>query len=129
YGIYDFADRNGVTHKIGMDKLFERQIMKGSRDEIPDAYERASPIARVHPAAPPFMVIHGTRDSLASLADARHFVEALRKTSRAPTVHVELPGAQHAFEIFHSPRALHAIHGVARFLAWARSRYLAEREG
>ena len=33
----------------------------------------------------------------------------------------ELPGAEHAFEIMHSPRTEHAIDGVERFLEWVRA--------
>ncbi|MCA9770942.1 MAG: prolyl oligopeptidase family serine peptidase, partial [Myxococcales bacterium] len=74
--------------------------------------------------APPFFVIHGDSDSLAPLDGARRFVEALRKTSRSAVAFAVLPGAQHGFEVFASARALHAINGVERFLAWAHGLYL-----
>ncbi|MBZ0253052.1 MAG: alpha/beta hydrolase, partial [Candidatus Methylomirabilis sp.] len=127
YGVYDFMDRHGVAHRNGIDGLLERSVMKGSQDEIPEEWEKASPIARIHPEAPPFFVVHGDRDSLVSVHDARHFVEFLRKTSRAPVAYAELPGAQHAFEVFASPRTLHTVNAVERFLAWVYSRYLPER--
>ena len=34
-------------------------------------------------------------------------------------VYAELPGAQHAFEIFRSVRTLHVVRGTERWLAWA----------
>jgi hypothetical protein len=40
-------------------------------------------------------------------------------------VYAELPGAQHAFELFHSPRTHHVIRGVHRFLGTVYSEYLA----
>jgi hypothetical protein len=39
-------------------------------------------------------------------------------------VFVELPGAQHAFELFHSPRTHHVIRGVYRFLGSVHSEHL-----
>ena len=63
------------------------------------------------------MILHGTRDSLAPLLGARRFRDELRKVTKAPVVWVELPGAQHAFEIFPSVRAAAAIAGVEQFCA------------
>jgi hypothetical protein len=37
----------------------------------------------------------------------------------------ELPGAQHAFEVFPSERTSHAIRGVERFVDWVYSRHRA----
>jgi hypothetical protein len=37
--------------------------------------------------------------------EAREFVRALREKSRAPVHYLEMKGAQHAFEIFHSARS------------------------
>jgi hypothetical protein len=42
-------------------------------------------------------------------------------------VYAEIPGAQHAFEIFPSLRSTFVIQGVERFLAWVYSRYARER--
>jgi hypothetical protein len=38
-------------------------------------------------------------------------------------VYAELPGAQHAFEIFPSVRTHHTVHAVERFLAVVRSEH------
>jgi acetyl esterase/lipase len=51
---------------------------------------------------------------------ARSFVRALRAVSRSPVAYAEIPGGQHAFEVFHSPRADRTLDGVFRFLAWLR---------
>ena len=90
-------------------------------EEQRERWERASPTSRVHADAPPFLVIHGTHDSFAFVEDAREFVRALRDVSRKPVVYAELPGAQHAFDIFHSPRSRHAVNATARFLEYVRS--------
>jgi acetyl esterase/lipase len=68
---------------------------------------------------------NGSHDSLAPVAGARAFSEQLRAESRAPVVSLELPGAQHAFEVFHSPRTHHVVHAVHRFLATIHAAHLA----
>jgi acetyl esterase/lipase len=72
--------------------------------------------------APPFFVIHGDKDTLAPVEDARTFVEHLRAVSAEPVLYAEMRGAQHAFEIFPSMRAANVIEGVERFLTtiWER---------
>jgi acetyl esterase/lipase len=116
YGIYDFLDRGGFLAHDGMKRLLAKHVMKASPETDRSAYEAASPVDRVHAGAPPFLVVHGTHDTLAPVGGARHFAEALRETSRAKVVYLEVPGAQHAFEIFPSVRTRHVVDGVARFL-------------
>ncbi len=121
YGVYDFLDRHGERGKAAMAPFLSRLVMKSSPERDREAWEKASPIARVHAGAPPFFVIHGTHDSLAYVEDTRHFVSALRAVSRQPVVYAELPGAQHAFDVFHSTRSAHAVEAVTRFVErlWA----------
>lgn len=119
YGIYDLA---GVTGKAA---LRVRNVFLGPRvfkrnpkqDIVP--FEKASPLLRVNPEAPPFYVIHGVNDTLAPVQQARLFVEALRKTSGAAVAYTELTGTQHAFDVFPSLRSQHSVRGVERFLRWA----------
>jgi acetyl esterase/lipase len=119
YGIFDFRDRFGFRGKKDpLRKGFERYIVKRPRDEAFDVYDRASPMSHLRPDAPPSLVIHGTLDTLAPAQEAREFVRMLREVSTSPVVYVELGGAHHAFEVFHSIRQLHAIAGVDQFLAW-----------
>jgi acetyl esterase/lipase len=123
YGVYDFTDRRRHWGKSLLLPMLERHIMKRRRAEDGDAFERASPMSRVCADAPPFLVVHGTRDTLVPVDDARIFVELLRAVSKEPVAFAELPGAQHAFELFPSERTAHAIRGVERFLAWVYSRH------
>lgn len=127
YGVYDFTDRHGHYPNPGLADLLERRVMKAARHEAPDAYEKASPMSRVHGEAPPFFVIHGDSDTLVPVAEARRFVAQLRSTSSQPVAYAEIPGAQHAFELFPSLRTTFVIHGVERFLAYVYSQYLATR--
>jgi acetyl esterase/lipase len=127
YGVYDFTDRHHLWHHGAMAKLLEQRVMKAARSEASAAYEKASPLSRVHAEAPPFFVIHGDLDTLVPVEEARRFCAALRETSRNPVTYAEIPGAQHAFEIFPSLRTTFAIHGVERFLAHLYSQYLLTR--
>jgi len=129
YGVYDFTDSNGVWPHDGLFRLLERRVMKASRATAAAAYEKASPICRVDRDAPPFFVIHGNIDTMVPVAEARHFCRVFRDRAEAPLVYAEVPGAQHAFEIFPSVRTSFVRHGVERFLAVLYSRYLAERGG
>jgi acetyl esterase/lipase len=127
YGVYDFANRNRTYGHDGLVQVLEERIMKGSREEIPEAWDRASPITRVGATAPPFFVVHGDCDTLVPVGEAREFVKALHEKTRAPLAYAELGGAQHAFELFPSVRTLHAINAVHRFLAFLYSDYLREQ--
>lgn len=127
YGVFDLVDRHGSYRNPGMRNLVSRLVMKSRPEEAPEAWERASPIAQVHEDAPPFLVVHGERDTLVPVGQARHFVAALRARSRAHVAYSELPGAQHAFEIFPSLRAELVISGVMRFASFLHARHLAAR--
>lgn len=98
--------------------------MKVSLAQARAAYERASPISRIHADAPPFFVIHGTHDTLVPVAEAGYSCDRFRSIARAPIVYAEIPRAQHAFEIFPSIRSVRVIHGVERFLAYLYSEYV-----
>lgn len=82
-----------------------------------------SPLAHIHSEAPPFFIAHGSRDALATVEGARTFADRLRRVSDNTVVYAELPGGQHAFDLFHSPRFEAVVDGVEAFAAWV----LAER--
>jgi dipeptidyl aminopeptidase/acylaminoacyl peptidase len=102
-------------------------VMKAALDEARDAYELASPMSRIGTNAPPFFVIHGDRDTMVPVEEARRFVALLREAIPGRVVYAEIPGAQHAFEIFPSLRTMLVVQGVERFLAWVYSQHVAGR--
>jgi acetyl esterase/lipase len=116
YGVYDFMSRLGTNRLPFWYRRLERQIMKVFRDEEPEKFRRASPIDQIHPEAPPFFVIHGDRDTLAPVEEARYFANQLRDISIEPVIYAELGGAQHAFDLFCSPRTSHMLVAVLKFL-------------
>jgi acetyl esterase/lipase len=119
YGAYDLA--NTLNTRAGRHRLeyFLRRMVFKTSHLAP--VEAATPLLQVRGDAPPFFVIHGAHDSLVPVAEARAFVERLREVSGEPVVYAELPGAQHAFDVFHSIRSAHAIRGVERFLRWVHA--------
>lgn len=70
-----------------------------------------------HPAegAPPFFVVHGTRDTYTPLTGSRRLVRHLRGGSPNPVAYAELPGAQHGFDPFASPRYLAVVRALGAF--------------
>ncbi|MCZ6807171.1 MAG: alpha/beta hydrolase [Deltaproteobacteria bacterium] len=124
YGVYDFTSRLGENRLPFWYKRLESKIMKAFREEEPEKFRRASPVEQIHPGAPPFFIIHGDRDTLAPVEEAREFVSELRDMSRAPVVYAELKGGQHAFDLFCSPRTSHMLVAVLKFL---NSAYTEER--
>ena len=81
----------------------------------------SSPLAHVRPDAPPFFIAHGDHDTMAPVELARHFADTLRSVSTNPVVYAELPGAQHAFDLFHSLRFEMVVDAIEAFAAWVRS--------
>jgi acetyl esterase/lipase len=127
YGVYDFTPGGGLWSSRETMLFLERGVMKASYADDPVAFEKASPVHRVHTDAPPFLVVHGEADTLVPASEAHAFVDALRQTSRAPVAYAEIPGAQHAFELFPSLRSILARQGIERFLGALLSERLAAR--
>ena len=67
--------------------------------------------------------MHGDRDVLAPVKVARLFQEELQRTSKAGSYYVELPGAQHAFDVFPSARTVACVDAAARFGAHLWNEY------
>jgi acetyl esterase/lipase len=126
YGVFDFVDRADDRPLGKMSDFLGPIVFKCTPEENPELWDSVSPITRVDSNAPPFFVIQGSHDSLVFAEEADTFVAALREKSVEPVLHVELIGAQHAFEIFHSPRSAHAVKGATQFLEKLHSDYDAE---
>ena len=121
YGVYDFTDRLGIMPAEFRYGLLRKRVMKASPDTDRGAYLDASPIEHVGPDAPPTFVIHGDNDTLAPVEYARLLVERLRD-SGVETPYAELRGAQHAFDVFASPRTVRTVAAVERFLTAVHER-------
>jgi acetyl esterase/lipase len=115
YGRYDWEDRSTVERERFVNFL-ERVVVKRRIAKHPDIFRKASPIARVHRDAPPFLVVHGTGDSVIPVAQARDFVERLRAVSESVVSYVELPGAGHGFDMTDGARTGATATAIGLFL-------------
>ena len=103
YGRYDWQDRSTPERAAFVDFL-ERVVVGRSLRRHRDLYRKASPIARVHAGAPPFLVVHGSADTVIPVEQARSFSDRLRAVSHSKVGYLELPGAGHGFDIIDGSR-------------------------
>jgi acetyl esterase/lipase len=82
-----------------------------SRDSLP-----SSPFDYAQRGCPPLLVVHGDRDTLTSSDRARALAERARDASAEPVVYVELPGAEHSFDLLSSIRFEAVIDGIEVFV-------------
>jgi acetyl esterase/lipase len=116
YGIYDLTNSAGRYYPELREWALEQVVIKKPLEGNSEIYEQASPLFRVHPSAPPFMVIHGERDTLVPVGDARDLVAKLQELSNSEVRYVELPGAEHAFDLWPSVRTARVADAIGRFL-------------
>jgi len=95
-------------------------LLGGQPDEVPEMYDLASPITHVSPTCPPTLLFQGTHDWHMPLSAARALYRKLMDAD-VPTVYVEFPQTDHAFDLVALPRlspsAQAAVYDVDRFLA------------
>jgi acetyl esterase/lipase len=120
YGVYDLVDDDHLMITGFRQNVLERLMFPETFDTDDLPYRAYSPQQRIHAAAPPTLIVHGTRDALVPVEVARRFAAELGRTSDHAVAYAELQGAQHAFEIFHSPRTVRVIEHVERFLDGVR---------
>src|SRR5690625_1921092 len=115
YGRYDWQDRS-TPERVAFVDFLERVVVGRSIRRHRDLYRKASPIARVHPEARPFLVVHGSADTVIPVAQARAFAGRLRKVSRAKVGYLELPGAGHGFDLTDGARTGAVNTAISLFL-------------
>ncbi len=100
YGIYDLLVRNQTRNDW---PFIAREVLKATPGEAPGLYRLASPIDQVRPDAPPFLLIHGSSDSIVLAAESQHFAAAL-EAAGAPVSYHAVRWAQHGFDAIASVR-------------------------
>lgn len=106
--------------KIPADDEWSRQFLGGTPGEWPELHRQVSPITHVGPNTPPTLQIAGEHDVYVSEAQAGPELHRSLQAAGVPSVYVELPQTDHAFDVFFpeiSPAAQSAIYDVDRFLA------------
>lgn len=115
YGRYDWVDRSTAERVRFLDFL-ERVVVRKRLDRHPEVFHRASPMHRVHGDAPPFLLVHGSADTVIPVRQARDFADRLRSVSRSAVSYLELPGAGHGFDLLDGARTGSAATAVGLFL-------------
>lgn len=118
YGVYDFVDEKKLWPHRGLQLLLRLFVIKRSLEKAPQIYRDASPVTHIGPDSPPFLIVQGDTDTMVPPKTARSFANKLKQTSSNLALYAQIPGAQHAFDIFLSWRCLLTLEGVERYLAW-----------
>ncbi len=121
YGIYDLTNRLGVHNPEYVAKMIGPLVVKAFLDEEPEKFRAGSPRDHLERADLPWLLLHGSKDELVPVAEAREFFEALSAESSAMCGYAEFPAASHAFDIYNCHRATAAVELTSRFLATAFS--------
>ena len=117
YGVLEMTgdETHWNGHGRGLIYLLENRVVKKKYKENVALYESLSPIHRVTVDSPPFLVIQGGNDTLVDVNVARGFVKHFRDVATAPIYYVEMPFAQHTFDLTASPRTSAATRAVVAF--------------
>ena len=132
YGVFDFSDKenahkeNALTlfdTQFGVKQVVSRIVMQQSYNSNPDIWHQYSPTWQLQRKielvtknnivenVPPYLVCHGTLDSLAAYKDSVYFFNELKKFRQVTNentvkdVHVEVDGGLHGFGYIPSARA------------------------
>jgi acetyl esterase/lipase len=118
YGVLEMTGDADVWRGNGepLVDLLERYVVQQPFATNEDVYRAMSPMERITADAPPFLVVQGTHDTLVDVNVARRFVSKFREVAAAPIYYLEMPFAQHAFEVTASPRTSATTRAVVAFV-------------
>ncbi|MBX7432631.1 alpha/beta hydrolase [Mycobacterium sp. Y57] len=128
YGRYDWVDRS-TPERDRFVEFLENVVIRKRQAEHPHIFHNASPITRVRPDAPPFLVVHGSDDTVIPVAQARDFVGSLRAVSRSPVGYLEVPGAQHGFDLADGACTASVVTAIRLFLDEVHDNAVTSRAG
>ena len=128
YGVYDWLDRAGDRGSQAMTPFLAKTVLKVAPEDDPALWDAGSPITHISSDAPPLLAIQGTHDALVFVEEAHTLMRALEEKSQAPTLYLEMTGAQHAFDVFHSVRSACAVRAATAFLEKVRAGVEGQRE-
>jgi acetyl esterase/lipase len=119
YGSSDL--RYSYTHPQNPKVIDTRDILQahlgGSPEQVPAAYDAASPINFVAPGIPPTLLIHGGRDELLSPMQSEMLDAKLTPTGQRH-LYLRLPWATHGCDFnFSGPCGQMSTYAIERFLA------------
>ena len=117
YGVLEMTGDEHYWHGkgAGLRVLLENRVIQRSFADDPELFRAASPLDNVGIDAPPFLVVHGTHDVLVDVGVAQEFVRRFIDRALAPVYYLELPLAQHAFDLAGSIRSSATTHAALLF--------------
>lgn len=95
------ATRSPMEARILPPPFEQRLFGPDTPEELVRKAQEASPYARISPAAPPVLIMHGDRDRMVPLADAQAFHNALSRQGGSSTL-ITLAGIGHDDPAFES---------------------------
>lgn len=116
YGSYDWEDRSSLWRTLFMGYI-ERVVVGRSAKEAPGIFRAASPMSLVNAGAAPTMMVHGTKDVLIYVDEARRFYHELSAVSDSRVDYLEIPGAMHGFDLINPGHTVKATRAIADFLS------------
>jgi acetyl esterase/lipase len=90
-----FFDGQPAKPNSALHQMFTN-LLAGSIEQREGLVDRANPIAFVSGDDPPFLIMHGSLDSIVPLAQSQLLANALT-AARVPVEFTIIPGAGHAF--------------------------------
>jgi len=118
YGVHDLLDEDGRP----LWPYLASHVLKVRPEDDPGAWRAASPVHSAHADRPPFLVVHGARDSLVRPEQSRRLAEALRAAGGPGVGLAEIPGATHGFDSIPSVRSARLADAVSEVLERLRER-------
>jgi acetyl esterase/lipase len=119
YGPVDLT--RGYTNPPTPDPIDSRRVLRdflgGTPADLPKVYRQASPYELVDRPLPPTLLVYGSKDRIVEARFGKQLADKLRSFG-TPTVYIELPWANHAFDaIFNGIGNQIALYYTERFLA------------
>jgi acetyl esterase/lipase len=112
YGPTDFIKLAGADlHNTRWEPASPESLLLGGRiEQIPDKAKTANPATYLGPYTPPFLILHGDRDSSVPISQSAALYEALIKNGTEVWFY-EIAGAEHATDEFVQPAVKNLILG------------------
>ena len=131
FGVYDMLSRHGQNEAtVAFDEFLVQQVMHIDRSEQnKESWDLYSPLMHISEEAPPFLIMHGTLDKVVPVTESQLFQKQLSEISKNPVAYGELEGADHAFELFNSPRTAFAVNSMHEFLEWCYAEHQDKHQG
>jgi acetyl esterase/lipase len=92
--VVSLAGNMDLTLPLPADPQIYLTFLGGTREEEPDAYRDASPLAWVNADSAPFLILHGAADDINPPEHARRMVDALQEAG-VEVSYEEIPDADH----------------------------------